>query len=86
MTYEQAVALMAAYHDVVIGKPIGNFPPFSESNINRMEVWGNNESGYHVLLFADNPNVFKGYNRFLLTFLEENQIPIDRKTFGLEED
>lgn len=82
MTREKADEFRDAYFDMVIGKPIGSFHPFSKSLIYEVKVEKQIDD-YYVILRADDPDDLQKYVRLLLTYLEENDVPIDREYYGL---
>lgn len=75
-------ALRNTCYDIVIGKPLSGLEAFSDFVIIDLFVRRDcNE--HHVLLNAENPNELTVYEGFLLTYLKENNIPIDREKFDI---
>lgn len=86
MTQSQAVAFASTYTSLVLGKPIKNDKDFENALISEVVLKKISENNYQVLVVAWLPK--KGLtkvNRNLIVYLDENNIPIERKRFGLPE-
>lgn len=84
MTRTNAEALREAYQSEV-GKPLSKSAPFSDFVITEIFVQYYGDR-YHVRLKAHCKRNDEQTEGFLLAYIRDNNIPIDRNKFGLTPD